>query len=392
MKHIIVGITGGIAAYKALELISQLCAKGYEVRVVMTPNASHVVSKKTCEILSGHRVFIDEWDSECVGSIEHISLALWADAIIVAPATYNTIGAIASGLANTMLTCIISACNKPVFLALAMNEVMYMNPILQKNIEYLTRLGYIIIDVDEGMLACGIHGKGRLKNVTEIIDIVEEKLSFYKKKFLLEGKKVLITAGRTEEYIDPVRYISNRSSGRMGFALAHACAQEGADVILIVGKHSVPLPHVYRCIQVGTAEEMLQATVQSFDECDVCIACAAVADYTVKKYHTNKMKKTSTSITIELERTKDILAELVERKTTQFLVGFALETENLIENAHEKLRMKSLDMIIANESSAIDAEFAKVFICYRNGVVLPIEYASKKEIAIHIVEAIAAEL
>lgn len=392
MKNIVLGITGGIAAYKALDILSQLRSRGYTVRVVMTPHATKVISTDVCEVLSGYKVLVDSWDTVESGSIEHIALAQWADAILVAPTTYNTIGAIASGIANTMLTCVISACTKPIFLALAMNDAMYHNPILQKNKDYLTQLGYTIIDVDEGMLACGVYGKGKLKQATEIIDIVEEKIYKHKKVQRLQGKTVLITAGRTEEYIDPVRYISNRSSGKMGFALAELCMQEGATVILIVGKHSIPLPSVSHITQVTTAEEMYTATMEYFGDSDICIACAAVADYKVKSYSSHKIKKSANSLILELEETPDILAEMGRRKSKQYIVGFALETESMITHAQEKMKRKAIDMIIANQYTALDADDTEIVICYKDGSTLPIGYTSKKALAHHIIEAIIENL
>ncbi|MDE7468712.1 MAG: bifunctional phosphopantothenoylcysteine decarboxylase/phosphopantothenate--cysteine ligase CoaBC [Desulfovibrionaceae bacterium] len=392
MKNLILGITGGIAAYKALDILSELRSRGYNVRVIMTPNATKIISTHACEVLSGHSVLVDIWDNATNGSIEHIALARWADAILVAPTTYNTIGAIASGLANTMLTCVISAFSKPIFFALAMNEGMYRNPILQRNLTYLSECGYNIIDSDEGMLACGIYGKGKLKKPQDIVDIVEQKLISLSREGLLQGKRVLITAGRTEEPIDPVRYISNRSSGRMGFALAESCSQEGAEVVLITGKHSVMLPQVHHCVQVSTAEEMYNATMEYFNECDICIACAAVADYRVARYSKTKIKKGISSLTIELEENPDILAEIGRKKTKQFLVGFALETDDIISNAQEKMYKKSVDMIVANGHTALDSEYADIVICHRNGEVIPLEHSSKKELSHRIIEAIVEKL
>lgn len=388
MKNIILGITGGIAAYKALHLLSLLRAQQYDVKVVMTPNATKIIPPKTLEILSGHCVYTDEWDTITPGTIQHIELATWTDAVLVAPATYNTIGTVAHGLANTMLTCIIAACNKPIFFALAMNSVMYHNPILQNNLQYLRELGYIIIEPDEGLLVCGVYGKGRLRKEEDIVAILQDVLSNTQQIQQLKGKKILITAGRTEELIDPVRYISNASSGTMGFALARACVAMGAEVTLVVGKYTATLPDVHHCIFVRTTQEMCDAVTDIYSLQDIVIACAAVTDYTVQQYSKKKIKKHNESILLELKPTVDILDLLGKHKTNQYLVGFALETENILENAKKKLLKKNLNMIVANTADVIGQTEGSIYICSHNRPVDYIENKHKNVLAYAILDAI----
>lgn len=352
MKNILLGVTGGIAAYKSANIVSMLKKKGYNVKVIMSENATKIITPLTLETLSKERVYVDMWDKTPHFEVEHISLAEWADVVLVAPATYNIVGKVANGIADDMLSTVISATTKPVFFALAMNVNMYNNPILKENINKLKKYGYRFIDSDEGFLACNVNAKGRLKDEKEIVKIIEDHFQEEELDRYLTGKTVLITAGRTEEAIDPVRYISNRSSGQMGYSLAIAARKLGAEVILVSGPTELSQPEgLKKFIKVRSAQEMYEATIKEFPQVDIAIACAAVADYKPKNYSTEKIKKKDGDMTIVLDRTPDILFEMGKIKDKQFLVGFAAETENIIENAIGKLKRKNLNMIVANDAS-----------------------------------------
>lgn len=293
MKNILVGVCGGIAAYKSANIISKLKKKGYNVKVIMTENATKIITPLTLETLSRNKVVVDMWDINRGYEVEHISLAEWADLVLIAPATYNIVGKIANGIADDMLSTVISACTKPKYLALAMNVNMYENPILKENISKLERFGYNFIEADEGFLACNANAKGRLKNEDEIVEIIEKALND-ENRDLLKGKKILITAGRTEEPIDPVRYLSNNSSGQMGYALASEAVKMGADVTLVSGPTNLPRPKgLKEFVQTRSAMDMYEAVMARFDEQDIGIACAAVADYKPKFYSEQKIKKAS---------------------------------------------------------------------------------------------------
>ena len=352
MKNILLGVTGGIAAYKSANIVSMLKKKGYNVKVIMSENATKIITPLTLETLSKERVYVDMWDKTPHFEVEHISLAEWADVVLVAPATYNIVGKVANGIADDMLSTVISATTKPVFFALAMNVNMYNNPILKENINKLKKYGYRFIDSDEGFLACNVNAKGRLKDEKEIVKIIEDHFQEEELDRYLTGKTVLITAGRTEEAIDPVRYISNRSSGQMGYSLAIAARKLGAEVILVSGPTELSQPEgLKKFIKVRSAQEMYEAAIKEFPQVDIAIACAAVADYKPKNYSTEKIKKKDGDMTIVLDRNPDILFEMGKIKEKQFLVGFAAETENIIENAIGKLKRKNLNMIVANDAS-----------------------------------------
>ncbi len=302
MKNILVGVCGGIAAYKSANIISKLKKKGYNVKVIMTENATKIITPLTLETLSRNKVVVDMWDINRGYEVEHISLAEWADLVLIAPATYNIVGKIANGIADDMLSTVISACTKPKYLALAMNVNMYENPILKENISKLERFGYNFIEADEGFLACNANAKGRLKNEDEIVEIIEKALND-ENKDLLKGKKILITAGRTEEPIDPVRYLSNNSSGQMGYALAEQAVRMGADVTLVSGPTNLPRPKgLKEFVQTRSAMDMYEAVMARFDEQDIGIACAAVADYKPKFYSEQKIKKADDDLVIVLDR------------------------------------------------------------------------------------------
>lgn len=380
MKNILIGVSGGIAAYKVANIISKLKKKGYNIKVIMTENATKIIAPLTLETLSRNRVYVDMWDKNPHFEVEHISLADWADVILIAPATYNIVGKVANGIADDMLTTVISACKKPVYFALAMNVNMYENPILKENIKKLKEYGYRFIEADEGFLACNISAKGRLKDEDEIVDILEHD-NLYRNNILAK-KRLLITAGRTEEAIDPVRYLSNRSSGQMGYALAKSAIKLGADVILISGPTNLKKPlGVSEFIQVKTAQEMYDECMKRFPNIDIVIACAAVADYKPKYYSNEKIKKKEGELMIILDRNPDILLEMGKRKKEQILIGFAAETENLLDNAIVKLKRKNLDMIIANNAENMQKNTNEIFIIKADGLIKEVPEKSKEELA-----------
>lgn len=387
MKNILVGVTGGIAAYKSANIISKLKKKGYNVKVIMTESATKIITPLTLETLSRNRVYVDMWDKNPHFEVEHISLAEWADVVLVAPATYNIVGKVANGIADDMLSTVISACKKQVYFALAMNVNMYENPILKENIEKLKRFGYKFIEADEGFLACNVNAKGRLKDEEEIVNILEKENTEVEKKFT--GKTILITAGRTEEAIDPVRYLSNRSSGQMGYALAKAAVKMGAKVILISGPTNLSKPEgLLEFVQVRSAQEMYEDVIKRFKNVDGAIACAAVADYKPKYYSNEKIKKKDGDLTIVLDRNTDILLEMGKLKNNQFLVGFAAETQNLIENALGKLKKKNLNMIVANDASNMQKNTNEIYIIKGENEIKSIPEKSKEELAFDILREI----
>ena len=389
MKNILLGVTGGIAAYKSANIVSMLKKKGYNVKVIMSENATKIITPLTLETLSKERVYVDMWDKTPHFEVEHISLAEWADVVLVAPATYNIVGKVANGIADDMLSTVISATTKPVFFALAMNVNMYNNPILKENINKLKKYGYKFIDSDEGFLACNVNAKGRLKDEKEIVKIIEDHFQEEELDRYLTGKTVLITAGRTEEAIDPVRYISNRSSGQMGYSLAIAARKLGAEVILVSGPTELSQPEgLKKFIKVRSAQEMYEATIKEFPQVDIAIACAAVADYKPKNYSTEKIKKTDGDMTIILDRNPDILFEMGKLKDKQFLIGFAAETENIIENAIGKLKRKNLNMIVANNASNMQKTTNQIRIIKSENSIKEIPEKEKSQLAFDILREI----
>ena len=385
-KTVLIGITGGIAAYKICELIRMFKRRNANVRVICTPNALNFVTKLTLQNLSQNEVGIEEFEIPDFKP-EHISYADEADIMVIAPATANTIAKIANGICDNLLTSVVSAFKKPVIIAPAMNCNMWENPIIQENIQKLYKYGYEIVEPETGFLACGYNGTGRLASLDKIFDKTVEILNSKKK---LTGKKFVITAGGTIEDIDPVRYISNYSSGKMGIALADEAYEMGAETILITTK-DVQKP--YKTIKVKSASEMQTAAENEFNNAACVIMAAAVADYRVKNPAEQKMKKTDADmITLELVKNPDILKELCAQKTTQIVVGFCAESENLIENAKEKIQKKGCDYLIANDISRKDIGFSsdynEVVILDKNGGQKRLERASKNEIARKIIEAI----
>lgn len=398
MKNILVGVTGGIAAFKSASIVSLLKKKGYNVKVVMTENATNIIGPLTLETLSKNRVYVDMWDKNPHYEVEHISLADWADIVLIAPATYNIIGKVANGIADDMLSTILSAVSlrKPVFFALAMNVNMYENPILNENIDKLKTYGYRFIDTNEGLLACNYEAKGRMKEPEEIVDIIERynlasKIDNFRDA--LKGKKLLITSGRTREDIDPIRYLSNKSSGKMGYSLAQAAVDLGAEVTLVSGPTNLNVPDgLKEFISVDSAIHMYEKVDEKFKDTDIFIACAAVADYRPKEYQDKKIKKSDLNLTIELVRNPDILFEMGKKKENQLLVGFAAETNNIIENALKKLEKKNLDLIVANNASTMGTDTNSIEIIRKDRSSTVINQKSKMELAYDILKEVILDL
>ena len=398
MKNILIGVTGGIAAYKSAGIVSLLKKKGYNVKVVMTENATKIIGPLTLETLSRNRIYVDMWDSNPHYEVEHISLADWADVVLIAPATYNIIGKVANGIADDMLTTILSAVSvrKPVFFALAMNVNMYENPILKENIDKLKSFGYRFIDAEEGLLACNYNAKGRMSEPENIVDEIERYSIFSKIENFntaLKSKKILITSGRTKENIDPVRYLSNNSSGKMGYSLAQAAVDLGAEVTLISGPTDLKVPNgLENFISVESALEMYEKVDEYFKNTDIFIACAAVADYRPKEYKKEKIKKSDADLVIELIRNPDILLEMSKKKEKQLLVGFAAETNDIRENALKKLEKKNLDIIVANNASVMGSDENVIEIIKKDRTSVEISQKSKIELAYDILNEVIFEL
>ncbi|MGG3669934.1 bifunctional phosphopantothenoylcysteine decarboxylase/phosphopantothenate--cysteine ligase CoaBC [Bacillus nitratireducens] len=388
-KKILLCVTGGIAVFKAAALTSKLTQAGATVKVMMSESAMKFVTPLTFQALSRHDVYTDTFDEKDSAVIAHIDLADWADVVLVAPATANCIGKLANGIADDMITTTLLATTAPVWIAPAMNVHMYENKIVQKNMMTLKALGYTFIEPGEGFLACGYVAKGRLEEPEVIIGRLEEVFSEQKP---LQGKRILITAGPTREKIDPVRFMTNFSSGKMGYAIAEVAASLGADVILVSGPTALNPPLHVTTIQVESAQNMLEAVLQHYQNVDVVIKTAAVADYRPKYVHDNKMKKQNGDAVIELERTVDILRTLGEKKERQLLIGFAAETTNIEEYATRKLREKNANMIVANDVKAQGAGFGadtNIVTMYRkDGEIIELPLLTKKEVAREILKQI----
>ena len=344
-KKIVLGITGGIAAYKAAELTRALIKEGAQVKVVMTKSATEFITPLTMQTLSQNQVYLDTFVPAEKYDMAHIALADFADAFIIAPATGNIIGKIAAGVADDLLSTTIMAAGKPVLICPAMNNKMLTNPIVQDNLSKLQEHGYFIMESAVGELACKTQGSGRLPEITDIIEEIKSLLT--PKDFLNE--KVLITAGPTQEPLDPVRFITNLSSGKMGYALATAARRRGAEVTLISGPTFLPPPKVEKIINVRTAREMHKAVMENYKKAKIIIKAAAVADYRPKEISGQKLKKTKESLTVEMKTNPDIIEEIGKNKEGRIVVGFAMETQNLLANAREKLKKKNMDLIVAND-------------------------------------------
>lgn len=354
-KNVLLGVTGGIAAYKIPNLCSLLVKKGYNVETILTENAQKIVSPIPFESLSGNRCHVDTFDPMDTAKVEHIALATQADLFVIAPASANVIAKLRYGLADDMLSTTALACTCKKLLVPAMNTNMYENAATQENLEVLRSRGFIIMEPASGRLACGAVGKGKMSEPEDIYDRIEAELACEKD---MAGLKVLVTAGPTQEPIDPVRYITNHSSGKMGYALAHAAMLRGAEVTLVSGVTALKYPPLVNTIPIVTAQDMYEAVTSNSDRQDIIIKAAAVADYTPTTTADNKIKKKDGDMSIPLKRTQDILKYLGEhRKEGQFLCGFSMETENMLENSRGKLERKNLDMIVANNLKVEGAGF-----------------------------------
>ena len=383
-KKIVLGVTGGIAAYKALELARLFIKNEAEVWPIMTKASANFITPLSMQTIARNPVLQDMFDVTQEAKISHIELAEKANLIVIVPATANIIGKISSGIADDLLTTVIMATKSPVLFAPAMNSNMYENKIVQQNIERLKKIGYCFIGPDEGELACGYEGRGRLASLEDIIDAAEECLAPKD----LKGQKVLVTAGPTREAIDPVRFISNPSSGKMGYAIAKAAKRRGAEVVLVSGPSYLSPPRGITFVKTITAEEMAEATMRHYPQSTIVIMAAAVSDYRPKISHRRKVKKEETRLNIELERTQDILKELGNRKRGQFLVGFALETEDMLTNARKKLKEKKLDLIVANDPSSFDGETTRVTVVEKDDMVEELPPLSKNEVAERILDKV----
>ena len=390
-KHILIGVTGGIAAYKTAYLIRDLVKRGAEVKVIMTEKAKAFITPLTLATLSKNPILVDFFDPTNGAWNSHVSLGLWADAYIIAPATANTIAKMAHGIADNLLTTAYLSARCPIFVAPAMDLDMYAHPTTQENISYLKGKGVNIIDAGSGFLASGLEGKGRMAEPEEISNFVADYFSASKE---LAGKKVLITAGPTYEKIDPVRFIGNHSTGKMGYALAEECAARGAEVSLVSGPVQLKAKHPnIKTISVTSAEEMYNAANEEFDSANICILCAAVADFKPEIQADEKIKREKDDLVIRLKPTQDIAASLgAKKRDDQIMVGFALETNNEAENAQGKLIRKNLDFIVLNSLKDANACFGydtnKITIIERNGNTIAFELKSKTEVAKDIIDKI----
>lgn len=354
-KTVLLGVTGSIAAYKTAYLASSLKKLHADVHVLMTQNAVNFINPITFESLTGNKCLVDTFDRNFEFSVEHVALAKKADVVMIAPASANVIGKIAHGIADDMLTTTVMACKCKKIFAPAMNTNMYENPIVQDNLDTLRRYGCEVISPAVGYLACGDTGAGKMPEPELLLEYILQEIACEKD---MTGLKVLVTAGPTQESMDPVRYITNHSTGKMGYALAKICARRGADVTLVTGPTALKAPEFVRTVPVRSAKDMFLAVTERSDEQDIIIKAAAVADYRPKEVSAEKMKKKDGSLVLELERTDDILAYLgAEKPAGQFLCGFAMETENLIENSRKKLTAKNLDMVVANSLRVEGAGF-----------------------------------
>ena len=390
-KHVVLGITGSIAAYKTAGLASMLVKKGCHVHVLMTENATNFINPITFETLTGNKCLVDTFDRNFEFSVEHVALAKQADVVMIAPASANSIAKLAHGLADDMLTTTVLACRCRKIIAPAMNTNMYENPIVQDNIKICEKYGMEVIKPAVGYLACGDTGAGKMPEPAELFDYIEKEIGAQKD---LEGRKILVTAGPTREAIDPVRYIANHSTGKMGYAVAKAAALRGADVTLITGKTDTPKPRFVKLIEIESARDMFEAVTKAAAEQDIIIKAAAVADYRPKSAGTEKTKKTDGDMAIELERTDDILKWLgAHRKEGQFLCGFSMETQNMLENSRVKLDKKNIDMIVANNLKVEGAGFGtdtNVVTIITRERDLELEKMTKEEVADRLLDEIQA--
>lgn len=388
-KTVVLGVTGSIAAYKMANLTSMLTKLHCDVHVIMTKNATNIINPITFETLTAHKCLVDTFDRNFNYNIEHVALGEKADVVLVAPASANVIGKMAAGIADDMLTTTILACKCKKIVAPAMNTNMYENPIVQANLKKLKEFGMEVIEPASGMLACRVEGKGKLPSEEVLLEYILREIQFEKD---MTGKKVLVTAGATQEAIDPVRYITNHSTGKMGYALAKIAMRRGADVTLITAPTNLPAPLFADVVPVVSAQEMFDAVKERAPQMDIIIKAAAVADYTPVSVSDEKIKKKDGDLSLPMRRTTDILAYLGEhRKPGQFICGFSMETENLVENSKKKLQKKNADLIVANnlrdEGAGFGTDTNVVTLVMEEGIV-ELPCMSKEEVAEAVLDAI----
>ncbi len=388
-KTVVLGVTGSIAAYKMANLTSMLTKLRCDVHVIMTKNATNIINPIAFETLTGHKCLVDTFDRNFNYNIEHVALGEKADLMLVAPASADVIGKLAGGIADDMLTTTALACQCRILVAPAMNTRMYENPIVQNNLQKLREFGMEVIEPDTGILACKEVGKGKLPSEEILMEYVLREIHLEKD---LKGKKVLVTAGATREAIDPVRFITNHSTGKMGYALAKVAMYRGAEVMLVSAPTQLPPPICVKLVQVESAEEMFREVKKMAPDMDIIIKAAAVADFTPMEYHEEKIKKKDGDSTLELKRTQDILAYLgARRRQGQYICGFSMETENMIENSQQKLKEKQVDLIVANNLNTEGAGFGSdtniVTLIMEEGVV-ELPCMSKEEVAATIFDVI----
>ena len=392
-KTVVLAVTGSIAAYKIASLASSLVKLHADVQVLMTKNATNFITPITFETLTGNKCLVDTFDRNFEFSVEHVSLAKKADVVMIAPASANVIGKLAHGIADDMLTTTILACKCKKIISPAMNTNMYENPIVQDNLKILENYGFEVIQPAVGLLACKDIGAGKMPEPEVLLEYILKEVAYEKD---LTGKKILVTAGPTQEAVDPVRYLTNHSTGKMGYAIAKVCSFRGADVTLVTGKTNIPKPLFVNTVEITTARDMFEAVTERFADQDIVIKAAAVADYSPRQVSEEKVKKSDDALSIELERTDDILKYLGEHKRTdQFLCGFSMETENMLGNSRAKLVKKNLDMIVANNLKVPGAGFAGdtnvvTLITQDEETELPL--LSKEETAVQILDKICCLL
>ncbi len=388
-KTVVLGVTGSIAAYKIANLTSMLTKLHCDVHVIMTKNATNIINPITFETLTAHKCLVDTFDRNFNYNIEHVALGEKADVVLVAPASADVIGKMAAGIADDMLTTTILACKCKKIVAPAMNTNMYENPVVQANLKKLKEFGMEVIEPASGMLACRVEGKGKLPSEEVLLEYILREIQFEKD---MTGKKVLVTAGATQEAIDPVRYITNHSTGKMGYALAKIAMRRGADVTLITAPTNLPAPLFADVVPVVSAQEMFDAVKERAPQMDIIIKAAAVADYTPVSASDEKIKKKDGDLSLPMRRTTDILAYLGEhRKPGQFICGFSMETENLVENSKKKLQKKNADLIVANnlrdEGAGFGTDTNVVTLVMEEGIV-ELPCMSKEEVAEAVLDAI----
>lgn len=397
-KKILLGVTGGIAAFKAASLCSKLVQQGAEVRVIMTESATKFITELTLQALSKNPVYTDTFDEKNPMAIAHIDLADWADLVLIAPATANIIGKMAAGIADDMLSTTLLATQAPIMIAPAMNVHMYVHPAVTRNLAELAARGVMMVEPGEGLLACGYTGKGRMEEPESIVAVVSSyfERQEQRKRLPLSGKKVVVTAGGTVERIDPVRYITNDSSGKMGFAVAKAAHALGANVTLLAANTLLPIPAGVRVIHLESAQEMYEAALAEWSDTDILVKAAAVADYRPKEVSDIKIKKSGDTMTLELVKNIDILESLGKQKTKQLLIGFAAETNDVEKYAMDKLQRKNCDLLVANDVTLEGAGFGTdtnlVNIYDKAGLVKSLPLLPKDELGMQIMEIAAGRL